>query len=85
MKKVDKRFKPAIEELIEAYTAGIMLPCPLCLIDGIITNNSDCSSCPWVIIEGASCYKMKFSEVKIIDRIPRLERWLKDNIEEATS
>ncbi|MDX9738872.1 MAG: hypothetical protein RBT33_00950 [Candidatus Dojkabacteria bacterium] len=59
--KVDKRFLPAIQEVITSYKEGTHFSnqCPLCVIADKISEelglSSCCASCPWVVFFGHVC------------------------------
>ena len=81
-KKIDKRFEPAIRELIATYSAeptDIHPPCPLCRVDEVISPKEECINCPWMVVEGSNCmYSLhRYDRVSFPIRIQRLKRWLK--------
>lgn len=92
-KKIDKRFKPAIEELIKIYEKGEEGKnddrCPLCAVATIIGNETEgggtCKFCPHEIVEERWCLdgNEPYNLIPPKARIPRLESWLNDHMIEV--
>jgi hypothetical protein len=85
---MDKAYIEAIDRLILYYSEfppgsvpPNLLGCPLCEVDKKFNDN--CSSCPWVIIEGmvpavnsqAPCIKGGYYKQTTARRLERLNRW----------
>jgi len=87
--KFNKKFIPAINELIEAYGRHRRPAdgCPLCRVAVGLRrkykklDRDYCDFCPWVRIESVKCHRLISRWGNTYEKmVVRLERWLKERV-----